>query len=79
MPVLEDATSRVNGAQWFSTLDAAHAYDQMKLDKESSKLFTFNTHIGRMRYLRVPMGINTAGDKFQRKMKDAFEGMPVWR
>ena len=76
MPVLEDATSRVNGAQWFSTLDAAHAYHQMKLDKESSKLVTFNTHIGRMRYLRVPMGINTAGDKFQRKMKDAFEGMP---
>ena len=58
MRMLEDVTSRVNGSQWFSTLDAKHAYHQMKLDYES-RLFTFNTHIGQMKYLRVPMGINT--------------------
>ena len=75
MTVLEDVTSRVNGSQWFSTLDAKNAYHQLKLDEASQKLFTFHTHLGRMKYLRVPMGINTAGDKYQRRMKDEFDGM----
>ena len=75
MRMLEDVTSGVNGSQWFSTLDAKHVYHQTKLDFHSTSLFTFNTNFGWKKYFRAPMKINTASDKFQRRMKDEFEGM----
>ena len=39
-------------------------------------LTTFNTPFGRYRYLRLPMGIRSSQDLFQRKVDETFESLP---
>ena len=76
MPTLEDALLKMTGAKFFSKLDARSGYWQLNLSPESSYLTTFNTPFGRYRFLRVPFGIISGQDEFQRKMNETFEGLP---
>jgi hypothetical protein len=39
-------------------------------------LTTFGTPFGRFRYLRMPFGINTTSEVFQRTMEQLFTGYP---
>ena len=48
----------------------------MKLNEESSYLTTFNTPFGRCRFCRLPFGIVSSQDEFQRKMDEIFEDLP---
>ncbi|XP_063965835.1 uncharacterized protein K02A2.6-like [Lytechinus pictus] len=80
MKTIDDITDNLAGAQIFSTLDANCGFWQIPLDDESSKLLTFNTPYGRYRFLRLPFGINSASEIFQRIMTDMFsdiEGVEV--
>jgi hypothetical protein len=76
LPTLEDALSKLSGAKYFSKLDAQSGYWQLKLSEDSSYLTTFNTPFGRYRFNRLPFGIVSAQDEFQRKMDEVFEGLP---
>ena len=42
------------------------------LDEASSYLTTFNTEIGRYRFVVMPFGITVAGDMFQQKLDECF-------
>ena len=76
-PTLEDVTAQLAGAKYFSILDITHAYWSVELDDESSLLTMFHSPIGeRYCYLRLPFGISSAGDIFQRKVTEIFEGLP---
>ena len=48
-------------------------YWQLKLEEESSKLCTFNTPFRRYRFLRLPFGIVSASETFQRVMSQIVE------
>ena len=76
MPTLEDALAKMPGAKFFSKLDAFSGYWQLKLSETSSYLTTFNTPFGRYRFTRLPFGLVSAQDEFQRKMDEVFEGLP---
>lgn len=75
MPTLEDIAPSISGAQYFTTLDAASGFWQIKLDKESSKICTMCTPYGRYRFLRMPFGISSAPEIFQRAMHRVLEGL----
>lgn len=75
MRSIDDITSQLSGANYFSVLDATKGYWAIRLDKPSSMLTTFNTPFGRYRYLRLPMGIRSSQDIFQRKVDEIFEGL----
>ena len=47
------------------------------MDDESSKLLTFNTPRGRYRFTKLPFGISSAPEIYQREMDKLFEGIPV--
>ena len=47
----------------------------MKLDYESSLLTTMNTPIGRYRWLKLPFGIKSAPEMYQRAMDETLEGI----
>ena len=47
------------GASYFSELDASSGYWKIKLDEQSSNLFTFDTPSGRYRFKRLPYGIHS--------------------
>ena len=70
---VEDISSRMSGARYYSKLDASSGFYQIPLSEESSKLCTFATPFGRWRFNRMPFGISTAPEIFQRTM-DMFFG-----
>ncbi|UYV82094.1 K02A2.6-like [Cordylochernes scorpioides] len=63
------ATEHILGnACYFSKLDANSGFWQFGLAKESQKLTTFITPFGRFFFKRIPFGITSAPEIFQRKM-----------
>lgn len=75
LPTLEDITCKLAGACYFSVMDARSGYWAIKLTEESSKLTTFNTVFGRYRFLRLPFGLKSSQDEFQRKVDETYEGL----
>ena len=59
----------------FSTLDAASGFWQIPIDEDSQLLTTFITPFGRYAFCRLPFGISTAPEIFQRKMSTLLEGL----
>lgn len=57
----------------YTTLDAASGFWQIALDEESSKLTTFITPKGRYCFKRLPFGITSAPEIFQRKMQEPLQ------
>ncbi|KAL2085061.1 hypothetical protein ACEWY4_020579 [Coilia grayii] len=76
MRTVEEVVSMIPGAKVFSVLDAKSGFLQIELDEPSSFLTTFNTPIGRFRWLRLPFGIKCAPEIFQRIMDQMLEGVP---
>ena len=75
LPRREDIFATLTGSKRFSTLDLSHAYNQLILDEESRKYVVVNTHRGLYRYTRLPFGIASAPDLFQRVMDEILQGM----
>ena len=75
IPTADEIFAQISEASVFSKLDLKNGYWQLPLTKESSYLTTFNTPIGRFRYLRMPFGLNSANEIFQKKMTQIFAGL----
>ena len=75
-PTLDDCLPKLNGAKYFTILDARSGYWSIKLDEESSKYTTFNCPFGRYRFLRLPFGLVSAQDIFQKKVDETFGDLP---
>ena len=73
---LDEVLSKLNGAKYFSIVDARSGYWNIKLDHESSLYTTFNTPHKRYRFLRLPLGLICAQDIFQRKVDETFGDLP---
>ena len=74
--VLEDILPQLQGASVFTILDARSGYWNVKLDDESKLLTTFNTPYGRYCFRRLPCGLISAQDVFQKKVDQTFEDLP---
>jgi len=68
LPSTDEMTAQLNGSTIFSSLDAASGFWQIPLDKDSQRLTTFITPYGRYCFKRLPFGINSPPEIFQRKM-----------
>ena len=68
LPTLEDIAPKLAGAKVFSTLDASCGFLQIPLDATSQKLTTFISLMGRFCFRRLPFGITSAPEIFQRQM-----------
>lgn len=73
---LEDITHNLRGSTFFSKLDATSGYWQIPLDEESTTLTTFITPFGRFFYKRLPFGISSASEIFQRVMEELLGDIP---
>ena len=67
MPTLEEVTSQLSGAHYLTVLDATSGYWVIPLSEESSYITAFQTPYGQYRYLRMPFGICSAQEVFQKK------------
>ncbi|UYV62314.1 K02A2.6-like [Cordylochernes scorpioides] len=68
LPATEHILGQLGNARYFSKLDANSGFWQFGLAKESQKLTTFITPFGRFFFKRIPFGITSAPEIFQRKM-----------
>ena len=75
MPTLDEILPRLSNAKVFSVLDAKDGFYHVKLDEESSFLTTFNTPFGRYRWLRMPQGISSAPEEYQRRQYEAIQDL----
>ena len=76
IPTMQEIASEFSGKKVFSTLDLKDGYWQIQLDEESSLLCTFNTPFGRYRFTRMPFGIRSASEVFQKHNETAFADIP---
>lgn len=75
LKTLDDILPQLNGARYFTKMDATSGFWAINLKNESSLLTTFNTVFGRYRYLRLAMGLKNSMDLFQKKVDECFEGL----
>ena len=75
LPTIEDITTRMSGAKYFSKYDANQGYWQIRLDDESQLLTTFNIPFGRYCFMRMPFGINSAQEVYQKHILQIFENI----
>ena len=75
LPTLDDITPKLAGAKVFSTLDASSGFWQIPLDPSCQKLTTFITPMGRFCFKRLPFGITSAPEIFQRLMSTLLKGL----
>ncbi|VDI83090.1 Hypothetical predicted protein [Mytilus galloprovincialis] len=75
LPTIEDITTRLTGAKYLSKLDCNSGYWQLRMVKESPLLTTFNSPFGRYCFLRMPFGIKSAQEVFQKRVSQLFENL----
>ena len=73
---VEEVISQMSNAKYFAKYDAAQGFYQISLDESSSRLCTFATPFGRYKFNRLPFGIKSAPEIYQRVMDQIIEGMP---
>ena len=57
MPMVEDISSKLNGATYFTALDLEAGYHHILLDKPSIPKMAFNSPFRKYEYVKVPFGL----------------------
>ncbi|XP_075526568.1 uncharacterized protein LOC142558304 [Dermacentor variabilis] len=74
LPTVEQVLGLLGDATVFSKLDATASFHQVKLAEDSQELTTFITPYGRYCFCRLPFGITSAPEYFQKQMARILEG-----
>ena len=75
LPTIESITQKLNKATFFTVMDVKDGFWHIELDRKSQELTTFNTPWGRYMWKRLPFGICSAPEVFQRRMTEMVEGL----
>ena len=70
IPSVEHILAQLGEAKVFSKLDANSGFWQIALQKESALLTTFITPFGRFCFNRLPFGITSAPEYFQKRISE---------
>lgn len=77
IPTLEDIAFKFSGMQHFTILDMKHGYWHIPLTHQSSLLTTFNTPFGRYRFKRLPFGLHSSAEVFEKRVEQLFGDLNV--
>ena len=75
LPSVDYTLGRIRNSKIFSKIDANSTFWQRKLSDESKLLITFITPWGRYCFERLPYGISTGSEQFQKVMEEKLEGL----
>ena len=75
IPKVDSILAQLSGAAIFSKLDANSDFWQIPLSEPSKLLTTFITLFGRYAFNKLPFGIASALEIFQRRMNRILEGL----
>ena len=75
LPAVEQILAQLSGATVFTKLDANSGFWQMPLSPASAPLTTFITPFDRFCFHRLPFGITSAPEYFQRQMSEMLKDL----
>ena len=75
LPKVDDTLAQLAGAKIFSKLDANSGFWQIPLAKNSRHLTTFLTPFGRYCFNKIPFGISSAPEHYQKRMNKILDGL----
>ena len=75
MPSVDDTLAQLSGATVFSKVDANSGFWQIPLAADSCHLTTFITPMGRFCFKKLPFGISSAPELFQKRMSQILTGL----
>ena len=75
LPAVDETLAQLAGAVVFSKLDANSGFWQVPLAATSRHLTTFITPFGRYCFNKLPFGITSAPEYFQKKMSAVVDGL----
>jgi hypothetical protein len=76
LPKISDLLSKLSGFKYASAIDLIMGYYHKPLDLEAQKLCTTIFPWGKYQYKRLPMGVNTSPEIFQRIMYELLGYIP---
>ena len=75
LPGVDETLAQLTGATVMSKLDANSGFWQIPLSKDSRELTTFITPFGRYCFNKLPFGISSAPEHFQKRMSTILDGV----
>lgn len=72
MPIIDDVLAKIGKGKIWSILDVKDAFFLLELEEESRDIVTFITHRGLYRFKRLPFGLVSAPETFQRTMDEVL-------
>ncbi|KAK7584247.1 hypothetical protein V9T40_008790 [Parthenolecanium corni] len=76
LKTVEEIAATIKNSKFFTVLDCYKGYWQIPLTKRTQDYLTFSTPWGRYSCLRLPYGIASAPEIFQRIMSSLFQDLP---
>ena len=76
MPTMEDILPCLTKAKFFTVCDVKNGLWHVQLDESSSLLTMFSTPNGRFKWTRLPFGLSSAPEIFQRNLDESIQGLP---
>lgn len=74
IPTQQNLFSQIEG-EYFTVLDASSAFLQIPLERESSFLCTIATPFGRYKFNRLPYGLSSSPEVYQKTIDSIFEDL----
>ena len=72
LPRIDDSLNSLSGQAWFSTLDLASGYWQVRLSENARPKTAFATHSGLFQFAVMPFGLCNAPATFERLMSQVM-------
>jgi hypothetical protein len=76
LPNMEDIFSKLGQATYFSTIDLASGFHQIKVNEQDIPKTAFSTDNGHWEFTRMPFGLKNGPPTFQRMMNIIFAEIP---
>ena len=81
LPTTDDLLAQASGAKIFSKLDLKSGYSQLELTPDCRHAFVIASPLGYYRFCRLPFGVSSGPELFQRKMEQLLgscEGVLIY-
>ena len=77
IPTLEENLHKLHGMKYMTVIDVKEAFQNIPLTVKSSLMTTMYTPWGRYRWTRLPFGISSASEEWQRRIHMVLEDLQI--